>query len=126
MASVDKRTTMGVYRAIAGSCPPVTLETPERPKTFIFLVFVLKVFHIGHSSLQLRLDFPMLRHPGYTLGPLGAILGPPWSQIGALLGHLGATLVLVGASWGPPWDHLGSSWRYTVKACRTCCPSWAI
>ena len=31
---------------------------------------------------------------------LGAILGPSWSHLGAILGPLGAIL-------GPSWDHLG-------------------
>ena len=47
---------------------------------------------------------------GSSWGHLGALLDPPGSHLGALLGHLWATLGPPGATLGPSWGRLGPPW----------------
>ena len=58
------------------------------------------------------------RHPGPSLGHLGAILEPSWGHRGAIFGHLGqawghcASLGLSRGCLGPFWAILGPSWGH--------------
>ena len=66
---------------------------------------------------------PAYGHLGAILGPSWAMLGPSWGLLGPSWGHLAAILGYLGAIWGhlgSSWGHLGPSWDHLEAHVKNC------